>query len=115
MTYADVTVTLDQPVTIVAAFVVGVLAVARMTRLLIDDDFPPVAKLREFYVRRAPTSYESLVECPWCMSPWVALVDLAWAWGTGLHWTWWFANVWFAVAWLAAFLCARDIPPDARG
>jgi len=55
-----------------------------------------------------------LVECPWCVAPYITFVDLVWAWSTDLHWTWWFGNVWAAVSWIAAYMCLRDIPPEQR-
>lgn len=107
-------VTLDEPFEIVVAAVVGTLAVARLTRLAIDDDFPPVMWARQWYVRHVPEAWQGLAECPWCASFWIALADVLVAWATDLHWGWWLFNTVFAVAWVAAFLCARDIPPDAR-
>jgi hypothetical protein len=106
--------TFEDPFVLICAFIVGVLAVTRMTRLLVDDDFPPTLWLRKEYLRRTNEAWGLLVECPWCMSVWVTLIDLGWAWISDLHWTWWLANTWFAVAWLAAFLNLRDIPKEDR-
>lgn len=106
--------TFDDPFVLICAFVVGTLAVTRITRLIVDDDYPPIQWATEQYARRAPDKWVKLVECPWCVAPYVTVVDMAWAWSTGLHWTFWFANVWAAVSWLASFLCVRDIPPDQR-
>lgn len=106
--------TFDEPFVLVAAFVIGTIAVARMTRLIVDDSFPPVEWMREHFVRRMPEKWGVLVECPWCVAPYITLVDIAWAWSTGLHWSWWFGNLWAAVAWLAAWMTLRDIPPDQR-
>jgi hypothetical protein len=54
--------------------VVLALTVYRLTRLVVRDEFPPVARPREWVIRRLgadhPVAY--LVECPWCMSFWVA-------------------------------------------
>ena len=105
----------DAPFVLIAAFVVGVLAVARITRLIVDDTFPPVRAATDWYIRHTPEKWGALVECPWCVAPYITVVDMAWAWSTGLHWTWWFGNVWAAVSWLAAWLTLRDIPPDQRG
>jgi hypothetical protein len=63
---------------------------------------------------RVPEKWGVLVECPWCVAPYVTVINLAWAWSTDLHWTWWFGNVWAAVSWIAAYLCLRDIPPESR-
>jgi hypothetical protein len=82
--------------------------------LLVDDEYPPTMWLRERYVAHAPAAWHNLAECPWCMAPYIVLGDMAWAWGTGLHWTWWFGNIWAAVSWLVGFLNVRDLPPDQR-
>ena len=122
--------------------IVITLAVARLCRLVIVDDFPPIQAFREWALTRWPTDsttfgdsvvrsqstdtlgyrigllangkevfsngedwYASkayrvteLLECPWCLSPWVALVTLA---------LWWFypdpvfyASLPFAVSWV---------------
>lgn len=99
---------------LVLAFVVGTIACARMVRLIIDDDYPPVVWLRERYVEKVGERWGMIVECPWCAAPYVVVVDLVWAWTTGLHWTWWFGNLLAAVSWLVAYLNLRDIPPEAR-
>lgn len=57
------------------------LATYRLTRLVVEDDFPPIRWLRELVVgadghRHAGTRYEwfgELVSCHWCASGWVAL------------------------------------------
>ncbi len=115
--------------TTVAAFIVGVIAVSRLTRLIVDDDWPPMVWLRGAYLRalaslfhadqgdqqaRRATSWYHLVECPFCVAPWLALGSLGWAWGSGLAWHWWVFHLWLAAAYLAAILNVRDIPQDAR-
>lgn len=97
-----------------AAFFVGVLAVARFTRLVTEDDFPPILWLRSRWDRATRNSHWSiLLECPFCFAAWVALADLTWAWVSRLHPAWWFCNLWFAVAYLAAMIVVRDIPEEA--
>ncbi len=112
MNFLAASLTFSEPFTLVCAFVVGVLAVTRVTRLIVDDQFPPVRWMADQYVRHASEKWEVLVECPWCVSVYVALVDVIWAWSTDLHWTFWFGNTWAAVSWLAAYLTLRDTPPD---
>lgn len=106
--------TFDEPFVLVCAFVVGVLAVTRITRLIVDDDYPPVDWATSQFVKHVPEKWGVLVECPWCVAPYVTVGNLAWAWGSGLAWHWWFANAWAAASWVAAFLCLRDIPPEQR-
>lgn len=96
------------------AFLVGTVAVARATRLVVDDDFPPVVWLREWYVRHTPERWGLLVECPFCVSMYFAIADTAWAFVSDLHWTWWFLNLLLAGAYLAAMICVRDLPEDQR-
>jgi hypothetical protein len=100
-------------ITLTIAFLVGVIAVARFTRLVVHDDWPPMVWLRQKY-RHAVNygSWEALVTCPFCFAPWPALADLAWGWGSDLHWSWWAANLWFAGAYLASMLVVRDEPPE---
>jgi len=94
-----------------AAFVVGALAVGRVTRLLVEDNFPPIAWWREAYQKRVTRgAWGDLATCPFCMAPWVGLADLAWGWFTELQPAWWFVNLWFAVAYLAAMVVVRDTP-----
>jgi len=105
----------DDPFVLVCAAVVAVLAVARFTRLIVDDDYPPTRWLTERFVRLVPEKWGVLVECSWCTSPYVAAIIVGWAWATDLHWSWWFVNSIAALSWLAGFMNARDIPPDQRG
>lgn len=101
------------------ALIVGVLAVTRVVRLIVDDSYPPVEKFRQWYVAKVPERWGTLVECPWCAAPYVAAPAVAWfaalvarpSW-TWLVWTWWIVNGWAAVSWLASFLTLRDEPPD---
>lgn len=49
-------------------------AAFRLTRLLVADEFPPIAAVREWVIERSdggPLSY--LVTCPYCMGVWVGL------------------------------------------
>jgi len=104
----------DSPFVLIVAFVVGVIGCARITRLLTEDDWPPVEWLRGQYVRRVPESWSSLVECPFCMAPWVALLEVLTAWAWDLPWWWWLGNVWLGGSYLASILTTRDLPPESR-
>lgn len=57
-------------------FAVLALATARLTRLVVDDVFPPVAAARERFARRGPLS-AYLVGCYWCVSVYVSAVVVA--------------------------------------
>jgi hypothetical protein len=107
--------TFDDPFVLICAAIVAVFAVARWTRLIVDDDYPPTRWLTERFVRAVPEKWGVLVECSWCTSPYVAAIIVGWAWATDLHWSWWFVNVIASLSWLAGFMGARDIPIDQRG
>lgn len=59
------------PITLILA--VGLTA--RVTRLIIDDTFPPVLAARNFILLRIPDegSVYGLLTCHWCLSFWVGL------------------------------------------
>jgi len=64
-------------------FLVDALAAYRLTRLVVQDDFPPVARARDLVKEAAgPTSsVTQMLECPWCSGFWVsALVVAARGW-----------------------------------
>lgn len=97
---------------LILAFIVAVIATARLTRLVVDDDWPPMAWLREKYVMAVPEKWAALVECPFCAAPWFALPNLLLAWASDLAWYWWLPNLWLSAAYLAAIVNVRDVPAD---
>jgi hypothetical protein len=122
------------PVTLVAAVLVGTLAVARCTRLVTSDDWPPIAWVRARWewwqtdrdvdaandargyphatrARSIRHGWGSLLKCPFCFAPYAAAGDLALAWYSDLATWWWLVNLWAAVAYVAAMIVARDEPP----
>lgn len=102
-------------VTTIAAFVIGVIATARFTRLVVDDDFPPVAWIRDrFIVATGEGKWSDLVQCPFCFATWPGLINLIAAWASDLAWWWWIPNLWFAGIYLAAMIAVRDLPDDQR-
>ena len=115
MVIADASpLTFDDPFVVICAAVVAVFAVARWTRLIVDDDYPPTRWLTTKFIERVPEKWGVLVECSWCTSPYVAAIIVGWAWASDLHWSWWFVNVIASLSWLAGFMGARVIPPDQR-
>ena len=102
--------------TLLAAFAVGTIAVARLTRLVVDDDFPPIVWFRKVWDRALNgSSWSTLIECPFCTAPYFAAFSIGWATLTHLHWSWWLFHGWLAVSYLAAMVNTRDIPADQRG
>jgi hypothetical protein len=110
----------------VLAFLIGSLAVARATRLITSDAYPPAVWLRTRWVnltgsRSRLQDWAPLAECPFCFAPYAAAVDLAWllcsgaagdpdiaSWG---GW-WWIINAWAAVSYAAAMIVVRDEPAE---
>lgn len=57
--------------------VIEALAVYRATRLLQQDDLPPLPQLREQLMERYGASpWSALLDCPWCLSPHLAVMLL---------------------------------------
>lgn len=96
-------------ITYLAAFLLGSAGTARMVRLFTQDDFPPVTWLRvRWVVLTRGGTWSDLAECPWCLAPWFALVNVAYAYGSDLHWSWWLCNVVAASAYLASWIVVHD-------
>lgn len=93
----------------VAAALCGVLSAARITRLMVADDFPPAVWLRikvDDLTHEGPWS--KVVHCGWCFGPYATALVL----GTGvlshLHWAWWLVNGWLAASYLASLIVYWD-------
>lgn len=100
---------------LLAAVVTGVIAVSRVTRLIVDDTWPPVVWARGVWDRVwGQSPWVALIECPHCVAPYVAAADIGWAVWSGLNNWWWAVNGWLAVSYLASMLNVRDIPVDMR-
>lgn len=111
------------PLHLLAAAIVGTIAVARATRLVTSDGYPPAKAVRDWWIRVTHDGpWSLLAECPFCFAPYAAAADLAWAawvlpgsdpldaWSVG--WWWWIVNGWAAVSYLAAMIVVRDEPPE---
>lgn len=107
----------------VLALLVGVLGVARLTRIVVYDEFPPSVWLRMTVTHalenRGPyaRAWGKIVTCWWCLSPWLFLVCILWwmlliplhpffmyAW-----WAWWGM---LAGGYAATMLIVRDTPKE---
>ena len=97
---------------IAVAALVGIVSVARLTRLLKQDTYPPVAAIRAFWIRfTAKHEWEGwgdLATCPFCAAPWIMLVIGGWGYLTNFQLAWWIVNVWLAASYLAAMVVVRD-------
>lgn len=58
---------------LILVLVVAVLAVARVTRLLVEDQI--TNSLRKWVIKKygEPSMPSYFIHCPWCMSIWIAL------------------------------------------
>jgi hypothetical protein len=104
---------------LIAAVLVTIISAARITRVLVYDDFPPVAKPRAWFKVRTDSDWRLIAECGFCMLFWVTLGLVIWAlladvyshpapdYSTGTQ-VWWFVNGVFAASYLAASYIARD-------
>lgn len=97
-----------------AACIIGVISVARTARLIIYDDFPPMVWLRVHYLAlfSDDNPWRKLVECQFCITPYLTAGMLAWAWLSDGHWTWWVINGIWAASYIAAITVSYDQPPD---
>lgn len=102
----------DTMLEFITGLVVASIATGRIVRLVVDDDWPPIVWARNWYVRRVPDNWAELVVCPFCVAPYVAAINMSWAFLSGMDTLWWFANTLAAVAYLAAIVNVRDVPVD---
>jgi len=100
---------------IVAASIVGIVSVARLTRLLTQDTYPPVAALRArwetwTYAPGHPRrhGWADLATCPYCAAPYLTAIIGAWGWLTHFQTAWWVVNIWLAASYFAAMVVVRD-------
>lgn len=101
----------------VLAMVVAVLGVARLTRAIVYDDFPPSVWWRikwSEWTNDGPWS--KLFLCWWCLSFWVALACIGWflvgllvPW---IAWAWWIFWGALALGYLATMVIIRDEPKE---
>ncbi len=84
-----------------ALLAVDFLACYRLTRLVVEDTFPPVKVVRDAIVRRhttvraitaggtieEPHALAELVQCPWCASFWLAALVVVARWNVPGWWT----------------------------
>lgn len=98
---------------LIAAAVVTVLASARLTRLIAFDVFPPSAWLRaKWDALTEDTSWNPLLRCHYCLTPWTTLAVAGAGWASDLHPAWWAFNGWLALSYASAIIVARDGDDD---
>jgi len=95
----------------------AIVGVARLTRVLVYDDFPPAAWWRRVWASWTDGTYWlMLFTCWWCLAFWVALACIGW-WIAGLFvlwaaWSWWIFWGALAIGYLAPMLIVRDGSPE---
>lgn len=100
------------------AIAVGVVGTARLTRLIVFDEWPPTKAIRDWWIGRTshvwdngtvvPGPWQKLLTCAFCAAPWFMVVCFAWALATDFHWTWWLFYGWLAASYLASIVVAYD-------
>ena len=110
--------------TLLAAYVLAVIATARAVRLVVHDAYPPAVAVRTWWLNHTEVhggwraEWAPLVTCPFCCAPYIAAVVQAVAMGAGIWspgWSlagaWWALAVWASLSYLAAMVVLRDEPP----
>jgi hypothetical protein len=97
----------------VVAALVGIVSAARLTRLLVNDSFPPLVWARMKWDDLTADDgkdgkWTALLHCPWCAAPYISAIILAWAVLSHLHWTWWIFNGWMAGSYAASWIVFHD-------
>lgn len=92
-----------------AAVITGIVSAGRLTRLLVNDDWPPVVKARIAWDRLTKDGpWSKLAHCPWCAAPYISAMILLWGVASNLHWTWWIFNGWLAGSYAASWIVFHD-------
>jgi hypothetical protein len=94
-------------VTIILYAIVGIIASARITRLVVADDYPLIVKARVAWDNNVRGLWNKLLHCHWCFAPWATLLVGFLAWLCDYHGV---PVVWFIVfGWLAASYLASMV------
>lgn len=106
---------LSHPVWMLA---IGVVSVARFTRLVTHDKWPPMEWARPRIAAKLGGWAEVMV-CPFCAAPWLMAGQFLWWWLLHDHashdvfaYGWLLPNLWWAVSYVAAIVVAYDQPED---
>lgn len=98
---------------VLLTIVIGIVGVARVTRVVVYDSFPPAVWARAKWTAWTDgTGWEKLLVCWWCFSVWVAAAAVGW-YVAGLFIDW-IMVAWYifwgimALAYVAPMLIVRD-------
>lgn len=111
------TAVLTNPLLAALAIIVGIVGVARLTRVVVYDDFPPSVWWRnQWSIWTKDGPWAKLFHCWWCLSFWVALVCIGWFLLVDVHpfflWSWWIFWGALALGYLSTMLIVRDEPKE---
>ena len=104
--------------TYIFAFIVATFTVARITRLVTFDDYPPTKWLRaKWDAKTGSSGWNEMLHCPYCFATYPALVIVptfavglfGWDAFTSLLGFWWVGCSTLTVAYLAATFVASDL------
>ena len=91
----------------ILAALVGILAIARLTRLLTFDEFPPVKWFRDKWDEKTgDSSWNELFHCVFCASFWVSCLVVGFGFYVGFGAWWWVPCGTLAVSYVAATIVA---------
>jgi hypothetical protein len=107
----------SNPWLIVAAVLVAVFGVGRLSRIITYDDFPPSVAVRIWWSKVTHDGgWAKLAHCFWCATPWIMLGSMGWfALGfvlTWVAWAWWLFWGWLALSYITSIIIGRDEPRD---
>jgi len=105
---------LDAPWLAIFAVIVGTVGVARATRLLVHEKFPPARWLRHKVIAWTKGgTWSDVVTCHWCNPPYLMAGSLGWfalgllVWQP-LLWAWWIVHLWAAMSYAASWIVHHD-------
>lgn len=98
--------------------IIGIVSVARVTRLVTHDTWPPMEWARPRIAARLK-GWAELIVCPFCVAPYLMVVQIAWflllyenVSTTHFLWFWVLPNAWWAFSYLASIIVAYDQPEE---
>lgn len=100
--------------TFALAVLVTTVSSARLTRLFVNDTFPPVLYLRMWWDAKTAEKpgyrglWNVLLHCPWCFGPWATALVIGTAIASNLHPVWWVINGWLAISYVASWIVFHD-------
>jgi 4-hydroxybenzoate polyprenyltransferase len=110
-----------QPWFALVAALIAAGGVARATRLIVHEDYPPARWLRRKVIGwLRGGEWTAVVTCHWCNPPYLMGASLAW-FALGLFlwepliWAWWAVHAWAALSYLASWMVHHDEDGPSTG